>query len=214
MFRFMRKKLLNFIFGNPNYTGRYTIDEYYGQFYTPKTLKEVDRIINNREKRIVQAKENISFKQVEFDSTIKQTLKKFGKPLYRTQNGTQIPGHEIIFYRYDMGGYKVIAQLHFMNNTFFMGQYLFTDLESEKFTNIKEVLGNKYLSDTSVRLGDIVIRDADNNRIEIDDDSYSIIYYISGNPKYAEILKQQIALREAMTAKAEEVKLKTIYASL
>ncbi|KAA9327354.1 hypothetical protein [Adhaeribacter soli] len=210
----MRKKLLNFIFGNANYTGRYTIDEYYGQFYTPKTLKEVDRIINNRGKRFVTAQEEISFKQVAFDSTIRQTLRKFGKPLYRTKNGMQIPGHEIIFYRYDMGGYKVIAQLHFMNNTFFMGQYLFTDLESEKFTNIKAVLGQKYLADPSVKLGDIVIRDQRNNRIEVDDDSYSIIYYISGNPKYADILKQQVALKEEMNAKVEQAKLQTIYASL
>jgi hypothetical protein len=213
MFSFVGKKLTN-LFNRPNYSGRFTIEEYYGQFYSPKSLKELDRIINNREKRIVEAKEIISFKQIPFDATIKQTLKLFGKPLYRTKNETQVPGHQIYFYRYDMGGYKVVAQLHFLEDTFFMGQYLFTDLESEKFVNIKEVLAQKYLSDDSLKLGDVVMRDGKNNRIEIDDDSYSIIYYISGNPKYSNILRKQIELKKEMSLKAEKAKLQTIYANL
>jgi hypothetical protein len=214
MFGAVGKKLAGIFFRRPNYDGRFTLEEYYGQFYSPKSLKELDRIINNREKKIVPAKEVISFKQIPFDATIKQTQKIFGKPLYRTKNETVVPGHQIYFYRYDMGGYKVVAQLHFMDNTFFLGQYLFTDLESEKFVNIKEVLAQKYLSDSGLRLGDIIMRDENNNRIEVDDDSYSIIYYISGNPKYSNILKQQIELKKEMSMKVEQAKLQTIYANL
>jgi hypothetical protein len=208
------KKLSDIFFRKPNYNGRFTLEEYYGQFYSPKTIKELDRLINNRDKRIVAARDVISFKQIPFDATIKQTLKLFGKPLYRTKNETMVPGHQIYFYRCDMGGYKVVAQLHFLDNTFFLGQYLFTDLESDKFVNIKEVLAQKYLSDSTLKLGDVVMRDENNNRIEVDDDSYSIIYYISGNPKYSQILKQQIELKKEMSIKVEQAKLQTIYANL
>lgn len=208
------RKLITGSNSKPNFSGRFTIDEYYGQFYAPKSLNELDRILSSRVKKNMVSEEEITFNQVAFETTLRDTIKKLGPPMYRINKNKDLSGHEIIFYRFDFGDFRVTAQLHFLNKYFFLGQYFYNDLAFEKFAEIKSLLAQKYIPGNQVDLSNIRIVDAKNNRIEICDDSYGLIQYISGNKQFLERIRKDIALVKENALQLEKAKINTVYASL
>lgn len=208
------KKLIKSPSPKLNSSGRFTSEEYYGLFYAPKSLKEMERILSSQVKSKVFTSTEIAFNQIPFEATLKDTLRQLGKPLYRINNNRNINSHEIIFYRFDLGGFRVTAQLHFLSNYFFLGQYFYNGLTLDKIAEIEGILSEKYIPGTTAQLNNILITDMRNNRIEICEDSHGLVQYISGNTQFLEKIRQEIKQVSEKRVLLERTLVNPIYASL
>ncbi|MBI5217347.1 MAG: hypothetical protein HY958_00255 [Bacteroidia bacterium] len=137
-----------------------------------------------------------------------------GKPAWIFQN-SEINNHEVFFYKWKIGGYRTKAELHFLDECFFMGIYTFDNYPVSDYNKIKNLLLKKYqVTNDNLNAQTISIIDDHKNFILVRDiHGCSIIYFTGDREILQNLLEQETTVESKMKAK-EEKKMNTIMASL
>ena len=122
----------------------------------------------------------IKFFGIDFGSSIKETVKKLGRPNFKTTEIRLFNDHQIVFYRLKISGIGSIIQLHFIQNQFFLGvTEMRTNSNKEKET-IFDLMKEKFKVENSV-IGKF-IEDQNGNQLNMINDVVPYAVYTSADP--------------------------------
>jgi hypothetical protein len=190
-------------------------EEYYKSLFREADMKSLYVLLDKNLHPPVIANPAIKFRDIEFGAALSDVLKKLGSPRYKINNSQGIETHQVFFYKFKMGGYRTVAQLHFLNNFFFYANYTFKDLNNANLKKIEEVLENKYFNTVEGNgLGDQVVADTDNNRLFVNKGLYLTIKYVSGNRKFHDDVIHQMQTRQEKKQQAEKRQHESLQGSL
>ena len=190
-------------------------EEYYKSLFREDNLKMLYKLVDKNLPTPVITDQKIKFRDIEFGTTISEVQKKMGSPRYKINNCQKIENHQILFYKFKMGGYRTITQLHFLSDFFFYGSYVFKDLNMANLRKIEEVLDNKYFSsiDHDAFTSEMVA-DTDNNRLFVNKGLYLTIKYVSGNRKFHDDVILQMQIKQEKKLQAEKRQHESLQGSL
>jgi hypothetical protein len=191
--------MMEILFGNRNFYGRYSNKEYYQQFHVFNTLKDLEKLLDHGPEHHIASRIAVNFNVMAFGDSRKEVRKKLGKPLHRIDNSANLPGHEKLFYKLNFGVFTAVSQMHFLHDEFFLGQYFFNRIELSKLTLTKELLIQKYAGQPVDDVDNFIIYDQHQNKIRVTNESFGIVHYISGSS----LIRNK--LREAIEAEQNQV---------
>ncbi len=128
----------------------------------------------------------ISFYGIDFGYSVKATIKKLGKPNYRTTEKRLFQDHQIVFYRLKISTVNCIIQLHFHNDSFFLGVMEMRTGDKTLKDRLFDLIKQKYKIDDSII--DNHILDELGNSIRVREDVIPYVVYTTGDQK----LKQEL----------------------
>lgn len=119
---------------------------------------------------------------IDFGMTEEETKAIIGKPLTHFINPA-VPKHSVFFYKWHMGSYKTNVELHFYNNSFFLGVCaLNSRIKNSDKEKIQTVLCEKYdvthQTETNTK---VIIADQYANTIVVNDAVTYTLQYLSGD---------------------------------
>ena len=108
-----------------------------------------------------------------------------------------------------MEGYRVIAQLHFLEDSFFYACYVFRKYRSHDVRFIKKALASKYFDQPKA---DRIVHftDKQDNQLLLSQRLYFCIHYISGDKNIAQNIDIQFTQQKDKQKEALNNKLKTL----
>jgi hypothetical protein len=119
-----------------------------------------------------------------------------------------------LFYKLNFGAFSAMAQMHFLNDSFFLGQYFFNQIGQEKLKLTKDLLFQKYAGRSPDDLDNFIICDQNNNKIKVTNESFGIIHYISGDLQIRDYLVQEVMARQERCNAVEQLKREELYSLL
>ena len=166
--------------------------EYYKNLTTPKDIEEIIRRCKNSAKQVVYSETNIKFNNIELGASLYDFMEKQESPRYEIKNTyLELIKHTVLFYKEQIGRHKAFSQYHFIDNSLFWGVYLFINkLDNNEIGEIEKVLKKKYNIQDDVNLKNAILIDSNNNKLELNNEIYSTINYVSGNEKIIEELEK------------------------
>lgn len=190
-------------------------EEYYRSLFREDNLKMLYKLVDKNLPTQVTTNQAIKFRDIEFGTTMDEVQKILGTPRYKINNNQKVDNHQVLFYKFKMGGYRAISQLHFLGGYLFYSSYIFKELNTASLKKIEEVLDSKYFSSIS---GDVltggVVADAENNRLFINKGLYLTIKYVSGNRKFHDDLIKQLQARKEKKQSVEKQQFQSLQGSL
>ena len=131
------------------------------------------------------------------------------------KNELNLNEHHVLFYRDFIDKYKVNTQLHFLNNMFFFGLYVFKNLTEHELQKIIQIISKKYLLYNTLinfeKFDSASIYDQFGNKIQLKHAVNSSVSYVAGDKIFLENVLKGISLNSEMAIKAEEDSLKKLY---
>ena len=159
--------------------------EYYKNLTTPKDIEELIRRYKNPEKETVYSETNIRFNNIELGISLKSFMENNDSPRYEiTNNYLELIKHTVLFYKDQIGKHKAFTQYHFINDILFWGVYLFNNkLDNNEILEIEKVLKSKYNIQDNVNFKNTLLTDINKNKLELTNEIFTTINYMSGNEK-------------------------------
>ncbi|MCD4747276.1 MAG: hypothetical protein K8R58_13340 [Bacteroidales bacterium] len=118
---------------------------------------------------------NIQFKEASFNSSFKELIKKKGKPNYFNadiiNNNSEV---KIVGYKEKLFDTDIKAIYFFVDNLFFMGEYMFEDIKKINIENLSRNILNKYINSYQKNKNDFYIEGANNTMIYFGDNGFSL----------------------------------------
>ena len=121
----------------------------------------------------------ITFYGIKFGFSQKDTIKKLGKPNFKSTEKKLFKDHKIIFYRLKISTVNCILQLHFVKDSFFLGVIEMRTGNKELKERLFDLIQQKYNIEDSVVNN--FIHDTDGNRILVKEDVVPYVVYTTGN---------------------------------
>lgn len=178
IFRNIFKKIKN---SSSYYYPRYYYYEQLVERY--KDLSEYYRIIAMLEaKTVLKTNEVIAiFEKIIFDKITKKTiLKKYGKPQFKYKIQEKYLQIEILFYKINIGGYRVKLELHMYERKLFYYNYTFTNnLNNQQRQEIIKIIQEKYSQDSLFDASKQDIIDENHTQIHIENSLELKIHYLN-----------------------------------
>jgi len=128
----------------------------------------------------------ISFYGINFGYSIKDTTNKLGKPNYRTTEKRLFNDHRIIFYRLKISNVNCILQLHFIDDTFFLGAIEMRTGNKELREGLFDLIKQKY--EIKEAVVNNFVQDSSGSQIHVREDVIPYVIYTTGNSEIKEIL--------------------------
>ncbi len=147
------------IFSQKNRAYGQTKRDFYESRIYLQNLEKLTTLFRLEKPANIFTEKKITFYGIDFGNSIKEVIKKLGRPNYKTSEKRLFDDHRIIFYRLKISSVNCILQLHFIKNNFFLGvvemrtgdkglkQKLF-DLIKQKY-KINESIVNRFIQDNS-----------------------------------------------------------------
>ena len=180
-------------------------EEYYRSLFREGDLKSLYNLLDKNLIIPTLTNATIKFRDIEFGTALADVLENLGSPRYIINNKELGDTHQVLFYKFTLGGYRAIAQLHFLHNFFFYASYTFKELNNASLQKIEEVLSTRYFSGLERNgLSSQVVADADNNRIFIKKGLYLSVKFVSGNRKFHDDVLQLMRSKERKRQKMEK----------
>ena len=216
LFRFRPARLVNKLFNiEDTYYYYSSREEYYKSLFREDNLKTLYKLIDKNISTPIITHQKIQFRDIEFGTTISEVQKKLGPPRYKIDNSKKVENHQALFYKFKMGAYRAVTQLHFLDDFFFYGSYVFKDLNTANLKKIEAVLDSKYFSSIdSDTLTSEVVADDDNNRLFVNKGLYLTIKYVSGNRKFHDDVIRQMQVKQDKKQHAEKRQHESLHGSL
>jgi hypothetical protein len=189
-------KNLSTYFQQPNRYDGYSFSkrEHYQNILNPKDIIDlVNKYMKLHDNRY-PTDVGISFGGVSFGTTLTNFLASNNKPRYKIENNyNQVVNHSILFYKEKLGKHKAISQFHFVDDLFLWGMYLFNNyLQVSELKEVEKVLTQKYKISEALNLKDIIITDKEKNMIQLRNEVYTSIHYMTGNKPLIEKLRKEV----------------------
>ncbi len=180
-------------------------EEYYKSLFREENLKNIYKLVDKNLKTPFISNQAIKFRDIPFGTPLNDVQKTLGTPRYKINNSKRVENHQVIFYKFKLGGYRAVAQLHFLDNFFFYGSYTFKELNTASLRKIETVLDNKYFSSIDREMHtEEVVADADNNRLFVKKGLYLTIKYVSGDRKFHDTVVDQLQLKRERKQQSEK----------
>jgi len=176
---------------NQTWQGSYyqlTRKEYYEKFIFPSQLSDFSQFVNADNTAFTNRE--IQFKDLEFGISKAQITDLLGNPRYKTKFIVGKNLHKILFYKEKISDFKVITQLHFINDKLFFASYTFKGLSSRASQKISSTVYEKYLSVNPSENSKLSLIDIDNNRLSIVANVHLTITYLTGDPLLLKIVDE------------------------
>ncbi len=195
--RFTPGRLLDKFFKSSNTYYYYSSkEEYYKSLFREESSKGLINLFWHSDTTPRVDHIRIKFRDIEFNTPYAEVVQKLGKPRFVFDNTRRIANHKVIFYKFNIGGYKVISQLHFLKDMFFYGSYTFKDVNTPSLKKIEHILNVKYFSLADAHPNDNSVIDAEGNCLIIKRGMYLTIKYISGNEVFANSIQNQFQAKQ------------------
>ena len=185
--------MLNRLFNKLNFHNKLFHYDREWYYYTISSQYDyLDRLYKNN----LKVKENlisdvkIGFGvNLDFGLSSSQIKKKLGRPHFKYQK-KDVDNYYISFYKRKIYKHKIKLEIHFLNDTFFLGVYIFND-DPKEFSNIVSELCMKYKVDPLNFIHtEHQITDSKNNIIDVNIKTNLVIAYIdNSNHKIHSIYK-------------------------
>jgi len=197
------KRILSFLSPKSSY---YTYDRrknYYSKidYYENKNcLNSLDKL-NNLTKPdlsshllIESNSKEIKPYNISFGSSLKKTKKRLGKPSFSLNNSAIIPKHDVLFYKTSINKFKLLIQIHFIDNkSFFICNQIYTndELLPQDKQKVVSLIIEKYCDHTLSDNDTVFIKllDKSKNLIYTNDDFSFYVYYLTGDHKILKTLR-------------------------
>lgn len=187
----------------------YVATQYYTFFEKFENYKFILNFLNSDNcKQIVKTDTIICFRGIIDFGMHKDRVKKLisMKPIFVFEN-SDIPDHIVYIFKWKIGGYKTKAELHFLNESFFMGVYIFENYSEKDYENIKNILFEKYhINKESLQPQSFCFVDDHNNLIFFKEFFGCSIIYFTGEKHVLQYLHEQESM---MVARFKEKEIKT-----
>jgi hypothetical protein len=198
------KKIFSFLSPKNSYYVYDRRKSYYSKidYYENKNyLNSIDKLdsitktnLSNHVKIEANSKE-IKPYNIPFGSSKKATKKVLGTPSFELNNSKIIPKHHVLFYKTVINKYKLLIQVHFIEDkSFFICNQIYSNnqLNDQDKQKIVKLLTEKYSNSPLKNETTISIKlsDKKNNIIFTNDDFSFYIFYLTGNTKSLEKLKK------------------------
>jgi len=129
-----------------------------------------------------------------FGLLVKKAKKRLGKPSFHLNNSAIIPKHEVLFYKTSINQFKLLIQIHFIDNkSFFICNQIYSndELQLQDKQKIVSLITEKYCNhplknNTTVS---IKLMDKNKNLIYTNDEFSFYVYYLTGDLKIYKILQ-------------------------
>ena len=159
-------------------------EEYYKSIFHEADMKSLYLLVDMNVQIPVITNTKIKFREIEFGTARAEVVKILGSPRYKIINQKYSGAHQVLFYKFEMGGFRTVTQLHFLNNFFFYASYTFKDLNKTSLAKVEEVLNSKYFGNKDGKeLSGLAVADTENNRLFVTKGLYLTVKYVSGNQK-------------------------------
>lgn len=129
----------------------------------------------------------LAFRELPFGESRALIEQVMGPPVFDITND-RIRGHAVCFFELHIQDYPVIGQLHFWDDVFFYGVFIFNHYIDKKYKDIEKALRQKYSISPEAE-PHLHFKDAADNRLMVTHKMYYKIHYISGD----ETIKKNIS---------------------
>ncbi len=133
----------------------------------------------------------------------KEVVKKYGRPNYKIKNEA-FPDITILFYKRQIGEYKVKLEFHFYKKDLVFFSYNFPYLSPESYEEVVQIIRDKYLGDGSQDIMDSYIIDRNGNIVLPDNIfGFSVYYFCPDNQNFSNMLRYIDSFKEKNDLKGE-----------
>lgn len=160
-------------------------EEYYERLIFPRNIYSVIDVC--KADNCHTSNNDIQFKNIPFGASKDEVIQFLGNPRFSTILTN--PNFEILFFKEMIGVYKVITQVHFFKNEFFLSSYTFRSLNTCDVKRIKSVFLEKYHAGSLLETDLVMFSDKNENKIFFSNEIFTRICYLSGNSKIIEDIK-------------------------
>ena len=153
-------------------------DFYESRIYL-QNLEKLNHIFNRDLRGALRTDKEITFYGIKFGYSCKETSRKLGKPNYRVSENRILNDHQIFFYRLKIATVNCILQMHFLNDSFFLGVIEMRTGKIELKNRLFELIQRKYQIESPI--GGELIADNLGNTIYVKEDVVPFVTYSSGD---------------------------------
>ena len=154
------------------------------------STERVERLVNNTSTNQLSTDKSIQFYGLNFGVSYKDAIKRLGKPNYVSGQHAILKRYKTVYYRISIAQVNCILQLHFVQDTFFLGLIEIRNNTPELIKEVTSLIRKKYQIEDEDWAKQIV--DGHKNWIELRNDVVPYIIYQSGNPDILSMLKGQL----------------------
>lgn len=172
-------------------------------------LNEVYLLLTKDSEDSVLTEHPVRFRGLPFDATVDSVKEQMGNPAYAFKNDKHINGHTVLFYRLNLEGYFVVAQLHFLDDSFFYASYMFQRYTTQDVRFIKKALCSKYFDQPQPERI-VHFADEQKNQLFLTQKLYFCIHYISGNQRVTQNIKLKLEDQEAQQKRTLDNRMQTL----
>ena len=222
------KRLLSFLSPKSSYYSYDRRKKYFSKidYYENKNcLNSIDKLNNlikpdlSSHLEIESNSKEINPYNLPFGSLIKKAKKRLGKPSFSLNNTTIIPKHEVLFYKTSINQFKLLIQIHFIDNkSFFICNQIYSndELLPQDKQKIVSLITKKYCNHPIEKNTNVTIKlmDKNKNLIYTNDDFSFYVYYLTGDLKIHKILQNIQEKIKRQTEKKEVILNKKLLANL
>ena len=134
---------------------------------------------------------SIRFFGIRFGQSLKEAIKKLGKPNYKDQRPLSLKQHNTIYYRLTIKEVKCILQLHFYQDSFFFGKMEIRSSNPQIKRDIAELVCQKYGVSEKNWIGSIF--DENGHKINIKQNIIPSVSYVTGDQEIIVAIKTELA---------------------
>ncbi|MEC7753993.1 MULTISPECIES: hypothetical protein [Roseivirga] len=166
-------------------------------FYQSRNALNVSSAFNFHSRDTNQSystEKHIRFYGVEFGKTQKEIRRLFGKPNFAQKKGLPLDTQITLFYKLNVKGIKCILQMHLYRDQLFFAQIQLTDSNAQIKKVFLELFRMKYKVNELDWNNNL--KDADDNRIALQDDIVPKASYFTGNKALWQEIRSELSSKE------------------
>lgn len=170
------------------------VDFYEGRNALASTSSFNNILTSNTIDASLSTDKRIKFYGLYFGQSLKETIKKLGKPNYKDKRSLVLKNQVTIYYRLTIKEVKCILQMHFYKDEFFFGKMEIRSSNPTVKRDIGELVCQKYGITEKDWTGSIF--DNDGNKVLIKQNMIPNVCYITGDKTLIAALKMELNLIE------------------
>jgi len=182
--------------------------------YIMKSFVEYAFSVFNKEGDCINAKNKISFGEIEFGTSIQDVIKLKGTPKYNLTRKYLTFTLTVLIFKDKVNNIKKKSIFYFIDGLLVAGEHKFSELANDDVQFLKRMLFKKYESERDIDSKDFFLRKEDNACIHFSDGFDVSVFYLSLTSSHKSIIQSEISkkamLIEHKLAQKESVLLKNL----
>ncbi len=157
---------------------------------------------------------------LQFGTSLKETIKNYGRPNYSIDNSSKINDCTVVFYKKKVSTIKLVSQFHFYKKELFFARMDFSSNQSISMQSLNEkvveLVLKKYIGKTDfVNSKKLILNDNKENSIVVSlDNILPSINYITGNRPVKDTIVNHVELKRIEHSKKEKLNVDELFKTL